>query len=76
MAPPRLKTRTRLSTSMQNDIMSAFEAFVKETRIPMTRLLDEAVLDLLIKYDRWNGPPPEPRQWMGMAVRETDTAVR
>lgn len=35
---------------MENNLWDAFQKLSQETRIPMSRLIDEAVEDLLIKH--------------------------
>lgn len=50
MAEPFLKNRTRFTSSLTNDLVPKFDALAAKTRIPKTRLLDEAITDLLIKH--------------------------
>ncbi|NCG53667.1 ribbon-helix-helix domain-containing protein [Serratia fonticola] len=50
MAEPFLKNRTRFTSSLKNDLVPKFDALAKKTRIPKSRLLDEAITDLLIKH--------------------------
>lgn len=45
-----LKTRTRIGNTVDNETLKEFKKLSKETRIPMSRLLDEAIADLLKKY--------------------------
>ena len=57
MAEPYLKYRTRFTSSLKNELIPLFDALAKKTRIPKSRLLDEAIEDLLKK----NGiEPPKP----------------
>lgn len=53
MSKPILKTRTRFTSSLKNDLMEQFEKFSEETRITKSKLLDEAVEDLLRKHNRY-----------------------
>lgn len=50
MAEPYLKYRTRFTSSLKNELVPLFDNLAKKTRIPKSRLLDEAIEDLLIKY--------------------------
>ncbi len=52
MALPHLKTRSRLTTSLRTDLAAALDRMSENSRISKTRLLDEAVEDLLKKYDK------------------------
>jgi len=47
----RLKNRTPLSNAIENKLFISLQKLSKTTRIPISRLLDEAVEDLLSKYD-------------------------
>ena len=51
MAEPFLKYRTRFTSSLKNELVPLFDRLAKNTRIPKSRLLDEAIEDLLKKYD-------------------------
>ncbi|EDT87193.1 ribbon-helix-helix domain-containing protein [Clostridium botulinum] len=42
--------RTRISNSIDKDLYNKLKKLSKETRIPMSRLLDEAIEDLLRKH--------------------------
>lgn len=53
-----LKTRTRFTSTLKNELIAQFDKLAAETRIPKSRLLDEAIEDLLLKY----GIPPYPDQ--------------
>lgn len=50
MAEPFLKYRTRFTSSLKNELIPLFDLLAKKTRIPKSRLLDEAIEDLLTKY--------------------------
>ena len=50
MAEPIYVNRTRLVSSLDNKLVQPFHDLSKQTRIPKSRLLDEAVEDLLTKY--------------------------
>lgn len=50
MAEPFLKYRTRFTSSLKNELVPLFDDLSKKTRIPKSRLLDEAIEDLLRKY--------------------------
>jgi hypothetical protein len=49
MAEPYLKYRTRFTSSLKNELIPLFDKLSRDTRIPKSRLLDEAIEDLLIK---------------------------
>ena len=49
MAEPYLKYRTRFTSSLKNELVPLFDKLAKDTRIPKSRLHDEAIEDLLIK---------------------------
>ena len=50
MAEPYLKYRTRFTSSLKNELVELFNKLSGDTRIPKSRLLDEAIEDLLIKH--------------------------
>ena len=52
MAEPFLKYRTRFTSSLKNELVPLFDQLAKKTRIPKSRLLDEAIEDLLTKYNK------------------------
>ena len=52
MSEPYLKYRKRFTASLKNELVPVFDALSKETRIRKSRLLDEAIEDLLKKYHR------------------------
>lgn len=45
-----LLTRTRLGTSIDNTLAEQLKYLSKNTRIPVSRLMDEAIEDLLNKF--------------------------
>ncbi len=45
-----LKTRIRFSTSLDKDLASKLETLSEETRIPKSKLVDEAISLLLEKH--------------------------
>lgn len=51
MAEPFLKNRTRFTSSLKNELVPLFNKLAQESRIPKSRLLDEAIEDLLKKYN-------------------------
>ena len=50
LAEPYLKYRTHFTSSLKNEYVPLFDQLAKKTRIPKSRLLNEAMEDLLIKY--------------------------
>lgn len=50
MAEPYLKNRKRFTSSLKNDLIPLFDELARKTRIPKSRLLDEAIEDLLMKH--------------------------
>ena len=50
MAEALLLNRTRFTSSLKNELMKDFDILAQKTRIPKSRLLDEAIEDLLKKY--------------------------
>ncbi len=50
MAEPFLKNRKRFTSSLKNELVPQFDLLAKKTRIPKSRLLDEAIEDLLKKH--------------------------
>lgn len=55
MAEALLVNRTRFTSSLKNELIVKFDELAKESRIPKSRLLDEAVEDLLKKYEEKQG---------------------
>jgi len=51
MSEPFLKNRTRFTSSLKNELVPLFNKLAEESRIPKTRLLDEAIEDLLKKHN-------------------------
>ena len=51
MSEPFLKNRTRFTSSLKNELVPLFNKLAENSRIPKTRLLDEAIEDLLIKHE-------------------------
>lgn len=45
-----LKYRQRVTTSIDKELYKAFKAISDKTRIPQSKLFDEAIEDLLKKY--------------------------
>lgn len=45
-----LTTRTRIGNTINTELLKEFKQLSKDTKIPMSRLLDEAIEDLLKKY--------------------------
>jgi len=54
-----LKYRVKISTTVDTNLHKAFEALARETRIPMSKLYDEAIADLLKKHGK---PVPIPKR--------------
>ena len=50
MSESPLVNRTQITTTMSNRLLPYWNQLAKTTRVPKTRLLDEAVEDLLRKY--------------------------
>ena len=44
-----LRNRTRISNAMRTDLYEKLKEYSEETRIPISKLLDEAIEDLLKK---------------------------
>ena len=51
---PILKNRKRFTSSIKNELAEAFNQLAHDTRIPKSRLFDEAIEDLLKKYRQKN----------------------
>lgn len=47
--------RKKFVSSLANELIEPFNELAKETRIPKSRLLDEAIEDLLQKYEKKGG---------------------
>jgi len=50
MAEQILKNRTRFTSSLKNELIEPFDRLAEQTRITKTRLIDEAIEDLLKKH--------------------------
>ncbi|MCI8912502.1 MAG: ribbon-helix-helix domain-containing protein [Lawsonibacter sp.] len=50
MSESILVNRTRFTSSLKNELAKELDLLAQKTRIPKSRLLDEAVEDLLRKY--------------------------
>jgi metal-responsive CopG/Arc/MetJ family transcriptional regulator len=46
-----LKTRTRIGNTLDKNLLEKLKELSNATRIPMSRLLDEAVEDLIQKHN-------------------------
>lgn len=44
------RNRTQWTTATDNELLEKFRQLSTQTRIPTSRLLDEAIEDLLVKY--------------------------
>ncbi len=51
MADPIMKNRTRFSSSIKNELIPLFDELAAKSRIPKSKLIDEAIEDLLKKHD-------------------------
>lgn len=52
MAEVVMVNRVRFTSSLKKELMPQWDALSEETRIPKSRLLDEAMEDLLKKYEK------------------------
>ena len=52
LAEPVYVNRKKLISSLDNKLVEPFNELAKKTRVPKSRLLDEAVEDLLKKYEK------------------------
>lgn len=50
MAEPYLKNRKRFTSFLDNKLVPLFDELARKSRVPKSRLLDEAIEDLLNKY--------------------------
>jgi len=50
MAEQLLKNRKRFTSSLKNELVPLFDELAEKSRITKTRLLDEAIEDLLKKH--------------------------
>ena len=51
MSEPFLKNRTRFTSSLKNELVPLFNTMAEKSRISKTKLLDEAIEDLLKKHN-------------------------
>ncbi len=51
MTSKGFKNRKRFSTTLDKDLVPCLDELHLKTRIPRARLLDEAIEDLMVKYD-------------------------
>ena len=59
------RNRTQWTTATDNELLEKFRQLSTQTRIPASRLLDEAIEDLLVKYavmTKEENPAPEDNQ--------------
>ena len=47
----QLKNRTKIGAAIDNNLLEGLKALSVSTRIPLSKLLDEAIEDLLKKYN-------------------------
>ena len=59
MAKP--KTRERFNSTLSKELLTRLRELSDETRIPASRLLDEAIEDLLLKYESRGRILPRPK---------------
>ena len=52
MAEPKLVNRTKLISSLDNKLVEPLNELSRKTRVPKSRLIDEAIEDLLKKYEK------------------------
>ncbi len=52
MAEIVMVNRTRFTSSLKNELIPELTKLSEETRIPKSRLFDEAIEDLLKKYEK------------------------
>lgn len=50
MTNEKLKTRIQISSSVDKKLWKEFWAFSNKTKVPISKRLDEAMTDILIKY--------------------------
>ena len=51
MGEAQLVNRTKFVSSLKNELVPLFNQLSADTRVPKSRLLDEAIEDLLKKYE-------------------------
>lgn len=47
-----LRNRDRFSSTVDKELLSGLKKLSEETRIPISKLIDEAIIDLLKKHKR------------------------
>ena len=52
MSEAKLVNRTRFTSSMKNELSAKFDILSEKTRITKSKLIDEAIEDLLKKYEK------------------------
>ena len=52
MGEAQLVNRTKFVSSLKNELVPLFNQLSADTRVPKSRLLDEAIEDLLKKYEK------------------------
>ena len=52
MGEAQLVNRTKFVSSLKNELVPLFNQLSAATRVPKSRLLDEAIEDLLKKYEK------------------------
>lgn len=52
MAEVVMVNRVRFTSSLKKELMPQLDRLAQETRIPKSRLMDEAIEDLLKKYEK------------------------
>lgn len=52
MADTKLVNRTKLISSLANELVEPLNELSRKTRVPKSRLIDEAIEDLLKKYEK------------------------
>lgn len=57
MAKKELKTRTQFTSTLNNDLYAALKALSATTKIPISKLLDEAVVELVEQRTGKQLPP-------------------
>ena len=55
MAEPQYVNRARFVSSLDKKLVNPFHELSQKTRVPKSRLLDEAIEDLLKKYEKKGG---------------------
>lgn len=55
MSENMLVNRKKFVSSLANELVEPYNELSKKTRVPKSRLLDEAIEDLLKKYEKKNG---------------------